>query len=138
MPDTFVIGHLSAFGTVLSFHRDLLAENIRNGIRTAWMRLTRPIPSSLSIAGQHVFIMYPCQPRTCRKCGEEGHVATTCRKAHCFNCWQAGHRVDQCEESEHCQICDKTDHRMCQCLFYVCGANVLPSTPGIVSYPSAA
>jgi len=138
IPETFVIGCLSAFGTVLSFHTDLLADNIRNGIRTAWTRVTQPIPSSHSIAGELVFIMYPGQPRTCRKCGEEGHVATTSCKAHCFDCWQAGHHTDQCGEPEYCQICDKTDHRTCQSLFYVYVANLFPSTPGIVSYASAA
>jgi len=82
MPDTFVIGRLSAFGPVLSLHRDLLADNIRYGIHTAQRRLIQPIPSSLSIAGELVSIMYPGQPHTCCKCGREGHVATTCRKAH--------------------------------------------------------
>jgi len=138
MPDTFVIGCLSAFATVLSFHTDLLADNIRNGIRIAQIRLTQPIPSSHSIAGELVFITYPGQLCTCHKWGEEGHVATTSCKAHCFNCWQAGHHVDQCEKPEYCQICDKMDHRTCQCLFYVYVANLFPSTPGIVSYASAA
>lgn len=70
MPDTFVIGHLSKYGSVLSFRRDLLVDGIRNGIRTAWMQLIQPISSSLSIAGELVLINYPGQPRTCRRCGD--------------------------------------------------------------------
>ena len=138
MPDTFVISRLSKYGSVLSFRRDMLADGIRNGIRTARMQLILPIPSSLSIAGELVFINYPGQPRTCRRCGDQGHEATTCRVVRCFNCWVAGHRVEECTAPEHCQICDETNHRTPQCLFFVYSANVTPSTPGITSYGSAA
>lgn len=91
MPDTFVIGRLSKYGSVLSFRRDLLADGICNGIHTARMHLIQPVPSLLSIAGELVFINYPGQARTSRKCGDEGHEATSCRVVRCFNCWVAGH-----------------------------------------------
>lgn len=35
MPDTMIIGRLSAYGTVLSFRRDKISATISNGIRTA-------------------------------------------------------------------------------------------------------
>ena len=41
IPDTVLIGRLSAYGTVLSFRRDLAADTIYNGIRTAHMRIEK-------------------------------------------------------------------------------------------------
>lgn len=41
MPDSIVIGHLSAYGKVLSFRHDLLMSGIESGICTAQIRITR-------------------------------------------------------------------------------------------------
>ena len=58
MPDTVLIGRLSHYGKVLSFRRDRVTSTIFNGIRTACMRLSSHIPSSVYIAGETVFFSY--------------------------------------------------------------------------------
>ena len=79
MPDTALIGRLSCYGKVLSFHRDCIATGIYNGVRTARMRLQRPIPSTMRVVGEQVMVFYESQPRTCRRCGDEGHMANGCK-----------------------------------------------------------
>lgn len=138
MPDTFLIGRLSCFGSVLSFRRDLLAAGIRIGICMARMRLTKPIPSSITVAGENVFISYPSQPRTCRKCGQEGHMAGSCNQIRCLNCDQAGHRVEECQEPDTCKICCDSSHPTSFCPFFIHSADVEPSSPGNMSYSTAA
>ena len=65
MPDTVVIGRLSHYGRVLSFRRDFgAATRVHNGVRTARMRLSSAIPSSVRIAGEVIFFSYSGQPRT--------------------------------------------------------------------------
>lgn len=76
MPDTIIIGRLLHYGRVLSFCQDVgVATGIHNGVCTAWMRVSSAISSSVRIASEVVFISNPGQPKTCRRCGEEGHVA---------------------------------------------------------------
>lgn len=86
LPDTVLIGRLSYYGKVLSFRRDCIALGVYNGVRSARMRLSRPIPSSMRIVGEQVMIFYESQPRTCRRCGGECHVANGCKAPRCFNC----------------------------------------------------
>lgn len=52
LPDTVLIGRLSYYGKVLLFRRDCIAVGVYNGVRTACMRLSRPIPSSLRVVGE--------------------------------------------------------------------------------------
>ena len=51
MPDTVVIGRLSAYGEVISFRRDRASAGVENGIRTARMNFHRDILSSVRIVG---------------------------------------------------------------------------------------
>ena len=59
MPDTVVIGRLSAYGRVISFRRDRAPAGVENGIRMARMNLRRAIPSSVRLAGENLRIWYP-------------------------------------------------------------------------------
>ena len=62
-----IIGRLSHYRRVLSFHRDVgVATGILNYVHTARMRLSLAIPDEV------VFISYPGQPKPCQRCGEEG------------------------------------------------------------------
>lgn len=127
MPDTVIIGRLSHYGRVLSFRRDFgAATRVHNGVRTAHMRLSSAIPSSVRIAGEVIFLSYPGQPRTCRRCGEEGHVAQGCKKLRCFNCETPGHMSSECNLEPLCGVCLKANHHESDCPYVILSANVEP------------
>ena len=56
MPDSMIIGRLTAYGTVFSFRHDLAADSIFNGVCTVRMRTDRAIPSTVWIAREFVRI----------------------------------------------------------------------------------
>ena len=124
LPDTTLIGRLSFNGKVLSFRRDKIADSIDNGGRTARMCLRRPIPSTINLAGEFLKIWYLSQPKTCRNCGVEDHIAKDCDSVCCFNCERPGHRSRDCEEITYCPLCKGDDHVLAVCLFLVYSANV--------------
>ena len=74
MLDSVIIGRLSVYGSVLSFRRDLLTDSIFNGVRTARMEVKKDIPSTVRIAGEFIRFWYLGQPKTCRRCGDLGHL----------------------------------------------------------------
>ena len=84
LPDTALIGRLSHYGQVLSFRRDKIGQHIDNGIRPARMIIKSVIPSYMNVAGEIVRVWYPNQPKTCRNCGGEDHMARDCSSVHCF------------------------------------------------------
>ena len=124
MPVTVLIGRLSAYGTILSFRRDLAADTIFNGIRTARMRIEKPIPSTVRIVREFVWIWYPEQPKACRRCRDLGHLIKDCTSVRCFNCEQSGHRADECEMPMMCLICRSDSHREHRCTYLLFSANV--------------
>ena len=139
MPDTVVLGRLSHYGRVLSFRRDRgLATGILNGVRTARMRLSREIPSAIRIAGENVFISYPGQPKTCRKCGDPGHLAQGCKQPRCFNCEAPGHRSADCPKDPLCGICMSSSHPISECPYLRFSANVSSAADQTPSYAEAA
>ena len=128
MPDTVVIGRLSCFGRVLSFRRDVApATGVRNGVRTARMRISRDIPCSIHVAGEALSIKYSSQPRSCRRCGGSGHFANDCKQPRCYNCDLPGHRAMECEESVLCGVCFRSNHPLSECPYVMFSANVAPS-----------
>ena len=124
MPDTVLIGRLSAYGKVFSFRRDRVAQNVLNGNRTAKMRLNKDIPSCVHIAGEFIRVWYPGQPKTCRRCGSPDHLAGKCDSFRCLNCELPGHRAASCPSPTMCSVCLKSDHRLRECPFVVHGGNI--------------
>lgn len=124
LPDTAVIGRLNYYGRVLSFRRDKIAQFIENGVRTARMSLNRHIPSTINLAGEFLRIWYPNQPKTCRNCGSEDHLAKDCSSVRCFNCEQPGHSTQNCGEPPKCTVCRAEDHRLGDCPYVHFSANV--------------
>ena len=102
------------------------------------MRLVEQIPSSIIAASEVIYISYPSQPQTCRRCGDGGHVAYKCTEVRCFNCQKSGHRITDCQEAELCKVCHDDKHTMSYCPFVVLSANVEPAAPGTSSYADAA
>ena len=125
LPDTVLIGRLCHYGKVFSFRRDRIAANIYNGVRTARMRVHLPIPSTIFVAGEPIRIWYPTQPKTCRRCGDPGHLVAQCSSTRCFNCERPGHRVEECDRPDLCRICLKDDHDVVDCPFLLYSANVI-------------
>ena len=138
LPDSLIIGRLSHYGRVFSFRRDRIAEGIFNGVRTARMVLDRPIPGQTFIAGEFARIWYPGQPKTCRKCGAEGHLAASCKSQRCFNCEQPGHRSDDCPLSPLCRVCLADSHPTPECPYIYYSSNVLSVKVSASSYLQAA
>ena len=138
LPDSVVIGRLSHYGKVYSFRRDRLAEGIFNGVRTARMIIDKPIPSQVFIAGEFARIWYPSQPKTCRKCGAEGHLAAACSSQRCSNCEQPGHRSDECPLPPLCRVCLAETHSATRCPFIYYSSNISMVEPAAVSYAKAA
>ena len=138
LPDSVIIGRLSHYGRVFSFRRDRIAEGIFNGVRTAQMFLDRPIPGQTFIAGEFARIWYPGQPKTCRKCGAEGHLAASCKYQRCFNCEQPGHRSDDCPLSPLCRVCLADSHPTPECPYIYYSSNVLSVKVSASSYLQAA
>lgn len=139
MPDTVLIGRLSHYGRILSFRRDRsIATGILNGVRTVRMRLSKTIPSAIRIAGEPVFISYPGQPKSCRKCRDIGHLAQGCKNPRCFNCEAPGHRSAECKVPPLCGICMKPDHPVSACPFLLFSANVENADDQFASYADVA
>ena len=109
LPDTIVIGH--HYGRILSFRRNKILQFIENGVRTARMSLSRHIPSIINLAGEYVHVWYPNQPKMCRNCRANDHLAKDCNSVHCFNCEKPGHRLENCEEEPpKCTACKLGEH----------------------------
>ena len=122
MPDSVIIGRLSVYGSVLSFRRDLLTDSIFN----ARMEVKKHIPSTIRIAGEFIrfWYRYPGQPKTCRRCGDLGHLIKECQSVRCFNCEQSGHQSEECEMPPLCSICRSVDHMLHECPYFCFSANV--------------
>ena len=138
LPDSVVIGRLSNYGKVFSFRRNRVVEGIFNGVRTARMIIDKPIPSQAFIAGEFARFWYPSQPKTCRKCGAEGHLAATCSSQRCFNCEQSGHRSDECPLPPLCRVCLAETHSTMRCPFIYYSSNISMAEVPAVSYAKAA
>ena len=138
MPDTVLIGRLSQYARVLSFCRDRsIATGILNGVRTVRMRLSKT-KDAIRIAGESVFILYPGQPKTCRKCGDVGHLVQGCKNPWCYNCEAPGHLSSDCTTAPLCGICMKPDHPVSECPFLLYSANVANTEEQFTSYADAA
>lgn len=133
MPDSVLIGRLSVYGKVFSFRRDKGQGGVLNGVRTARMRLKVAVPSVVRIAGCYIRIWHPGQPKTCRRCGAEGHLVASCNSTRCFNCEQPGHHFEDCDEPILCSVCLDPSHLLRMCPYVVHAVNVVEQ-PSRASY----
>ena len=137
LPDSVVIGRLSHYGRVISFRRDCVADAIFNGVRTARMVIERPIPNQAFIAGEYCRFWYPAQPKTCRKCGADDHLAATCKSPCCFNCERPGHRAKACDMPALCRVCLADGHETTSWPFIYYSSNVTGAKPAATTYCGA-
>ena len=129
IPDSVVVGRLAHYGRVISFRRDRVADAIFNGVRTARMLIERPIPAQAFIAGEYVRFWYPNQPKTCRKCGSEDHLAANCKSQRCFNWERPGHRAEQCNMPALCRVCLADGHETTNCPYIYYSSNITSAKP---------
>ena len=134
MPNTVLIGRLSDCVKVLSFRRDCVATGVYNGVRTARMHLSKPIPSTMRIVGKQVMVF-----QTSRHCGKEGHMANGCKAPCCFNWEGPGHRTEDCPKPNICNVSFSVEHFTSRCPFIIYSANLHPRIEGqgTASYATA-
>ena len=105
---------LSEYGTVSDMrwvtYKEGDLKGILNGKRQFRMVLKRDIPSFLFIGGSKAHIRYMGQPRTCFKCGKEGHEAKSCPNRRCGKCLQLGHVKAECPNEVRCNLCGEEGH----------------------------
>ncbi|XP_069184430.1 uncharacterized protein [Procambarus clarkii] len=80
--DDFLTSCFERFGTVLSVRWNKVVAGhcvgMLDGSRTLTMSLKCSVPSSMSVLGYTLRCLYRGQPRTCYRCGHEGHLAAAC------------------------------------------------------------
>ena len=72
-------------------------------------------PASFYIGGVKGYLYFYGQPKTCRRCGEEGHIAASCPNTFCRNCLEAGHLARDCKKPKSCNLCDSIEHMFKDC-----------------------
>ena len=101
------------------------------------MIIDKPIRFQAFIAGEFARIWYPSLPKTCRKCGAEGHLAAACSSQWCFNCKQPGHRSDECPLPPLWRVCLAETHSTTRCPFIYYSSNISMVEATAVSYAKA-
>ncbi|KAJ8034153.1 Zinc finger CCHC domain-containing protein 3 [Holothuria leucospilota] len=117
LDDNIVKFVLGRYGQVVS-SRLLCYEKfpcVSNGIRQYKVNLKKDIPSSLFLGGRQCLVRYYGQPRTCLKCGLDGHEAKTCDNRRCFKCFNLGHTSKDCKATVVCTTCNKEGHNFREC-----------------------
>ena len=82
LDDDTIVKIMSRYGKVDSIRNNRFSfgpfSGLLTGVRTVKMRIRENIPSSFTIRGHAVSIMYNGQVRTCYKCGLSGHLLKDC------------------------------------------------------------
>ena len=119
LPDPAIIQRLSRYCDVIHHRHGFFTEpgweHVHNGVRHYRVRIKSPIPSFLRFDRYYVQFRYVGQPRTCRLCGENNHLASACHTIICLNCEKTGHLASDCPCPTYCNICKSPTHRARSC-----------------------
>ncbi|MBN3324692.1 ZCHC3 protein, partial [Atractosteus spatula] len=72
-------------------------------------------PATFTIGPNRGYLMYPGQPKTCRRCGQEGHLVVDCRTEICRRCGRTGHVAAVCHHALVCNLCGEEGHLYRNC-----------------------
>ena len=121
LSDNAIVHRLKKYGIVHSQRRGKVQGyfDIYNGTRTYGMTLfdNWHIPCYIRFGRFQVRVKYSGQPATCRKCGDDNHLAKDCRTIACFNCDGIGHTAKECQRPTLCCICKEGDYMAIDCPF---------------------
>ncbi|MBN3324299.1 ZCHC3 protein, partial [Atractosteus spatula] len=67
-------------------------------------------PANFTIGPNRGYLMYSGQPQTCRRCGQEGHLAAECSTEVCRRCGRTGHVATACSFQQLCNLCGEPGH----------------------------
>uniref|UniRef100_W5NMR8 CCHC-type domain-containing protein n=1 Tax=Lepisosteus oculatus TaxID=7918 RepID=W5NMR8_LEPOC len=67
-------------------------------------------PANFNIGSNRGYVQYPGQPRTCRRCGQLGHISVDCTTEMCRRCGRAGHATISCKNPLVCNLCGEQGH----------------------------
>lgn len=84
LPNAKIIDAMREYGEVLTI-RDEVWRNffagVPNGVRVVKMKLSKPVPSFITVCELSSLATYTGQTATCRRCGENRHVSKSCAEA---------------------------------------------------------
>ena len=117
MPDSAIEERLKLFCVVHSRRRGKLQgyPDVANGLRHYRVRLITNVPCYLRFGKFQLRFYHDGQPKTCRKCGADDHIARDCVNDVCFNCDTIGHVSKRCPEKMRCCICKSEQHKAIDC-----------------------
>lgn len=81
MGNQTIVEHMKTYGEVLSIKNDswqTLFKGLPNGVRILRMRITKPLPSYVVVAGEMTLCTHKNQIPTCRHCGRRVHYTMKC------------------------------------------------------------
>ena len=84
MPNDDIANGMAQYGEVLTVTNDVWKNffpGIPNGVRVLRMKLSKPVPSYVSIKGLLSLATHSGQISTCRRCGQKTHPKKTCSAA---------------------------------------------------------
>ncbi|XP_039452386.1 uncharacterized protein LOC120431315 [Culex pipiens pallens] len=84
MPNDDIADGMAQYGEVLTITDDVWKNffpGIPNGVRVLRMKLSKQVPSYVSIKGQLSLATHAGQIPTCRRCGQKSHPEKTCSSA---------------------------------------------------------
>ena len=84
LPNAKITEAMREYGEVLTI-RDEVWRNfftgVANGVRVLKMKLSKPVPSYVTVCELITLTTYTGQTSTCRRCGEKRHVSKSCVEA---------------------------------------------------------